>query len=43
MIFGCGNIGANFVITQNKTLSAVDFNFNAWGNKQHHSRDPRAV
>lgn len=35
------DIGANFVITPNKTLSAVDFNFNGWGNKQRHSKDSK--
>ncbi|MEG1042836.1 MAG: agmatine deiminase family protein, partial [Pseudomonas sp.] len=33
------DIGANFVITEQGDLGAVDFNFNGWGNKQRHRND----
>ena len=35
------DIGANFVITEDGDLGAVDFNFNGWGNKQRHADDAR--
>lgn len=37
------DIGANFVITEQGDLGAVDFNFNGWGNKQQHSYDARVA
>lgn len=33
------DIGANFVVNPKGELSAVDFNFNGWGNKQQHYND----
>ncbi|NWD04587.1 agmatine deiminase family protein [Pseudomonas gingeri] len=35
------DISANFVITGQGQLGAVDFNFNGWGNKQQHAADAR--
>lgn len=37
------DIGANFVITEQGDLGAVDFNFNGWGNKQQHADDARVA
>ncbi|MBM3107579.1 agmatine deiminase family protein [Pseudomonas sp. V1] len=37
------DIGANFVITEQGDLGAVDFNFNGWGNKQQHAFDARVA
>ncbi|MFJ2318878.1 agmatine/peptidylarginine deiminase [Pseudomonas sp. NPDC087817] len=35
------DISANFVIDAKNGLSAVDFNFSGWGNKQQHSKDAK--
>ncbi|WP_175649810.1 agmatine deiminase family protein [Pseudomonas sp. Marseille-P9899] len=35
------DIGANFLTTEEGGLTALDFNFNGWGNKQRHSKDAR--
>ena len=37
------DIGANFVIDEEGTLGAVDFNFNGWGDKQQHQHDARVA
>jgi len=35
--------GPTFVLDQQHTLSAIDFNFNGWGNKQQHSLDRKVA
>jgi len=36
------DIGANFLVTEDgSALTAMDFNFNGWGNKQRHASDAR--
>ena len=36
------DIGANFLVTEDGAgLTAMDFNFNGWGNKQQHASDAR--
>lgn len=37
------DIGANFVVTDDGKLGAVDFNFNGWGGKQQHGADARVA
>lgn len=38
------DIGANFLVTEDgASLTALDFNFSGWGNKQRHGKDARVA